>query len=223
MQTYVVIGLGRFGFATAARLFSVGNEVLAIDQDPELVQKISGSVTHAVVADARDASVLKTIGVGECDCAVVAIGEDLASSILITLALKDLGIKKVVCKAKSEIHKQALEKVGADRVVIPEREMAYKLAASLTSSDVLDFIELSEDYGIAEIAVPESWTGASIRQLDIRAKYGVNILAVRRPDGSLQVSPPPDLVFSKASVAVILGSNEQIARMQKYETGNRNK
>ena len=141
---------------------------------------MSNYVTHAIVADARDEAVLKTIGVQNCDCAIMAVGEGLASSFLITLALKSLGVPKVICKANDETHKKALEKIGADRVIIPERETATKLALNLSSSNVLDLIELSDDYGIAEFGVPGAWLGHSIRDLDIRAKYGINILAIER-------------------------------------------
>ena len=180
MKTYTVIGLGRFGSAVAKKLYELNNEVLVIDENHELIQQVSNYVTHAIVADARDEAVLKTIGVQNCDCAIMAVGEGLASSFLITLALKSLGVPKVICKANDETHKKALEKIGADRVIIPERETATKLALNLSSSNVLDLIELSDDYGIAEFGVPGAWLGHSIRDLDIRAKYGINILAIER-------------------------------------------
>lgn len=158
-KTYVVIGLGRFGTAIASRLYALGNEVLAIDTDAAKVQHAEPFVTYAVIGDARDEEVLKSLGVKNYDCAVVAIGKDLATSVIVTLNLKDLNIPVVICKATDEIQKKALEKVGADRVVVPEREMGVKLAQALTSSSVLDFIELSSDYGIAEVAVPENGSG----------------------------------------------------------------
>ncbi|MFI3313190.1 MAG: TrkA family potassium uptake protein, partial [Eubacteriales bacterium] len=165
MKTYVVIGLGRFGQAVAKKLYDLGNEVMAIDASDENVQQMANFVTHAVVGDARDETVLKALGVRNYDCAVVAIGSDLAASILITLTLKEYGVPSVICKASSELNKKALERVGADRVVIPEREMATKLAQSLARSSILDFIELSNDYGILEFAAPKNWFGKSLRQL----------------------------------------------------------
>ena len=149
MKTYVVIGLGRFGTAVAAKLQELGNEVLVIDENEEEVQKLSDLVTYAVVGDARDEEVLESLGVGNYDCGVVAIGEDLAASVLITLNLKSLGVPNVICKAKDEQQKRALEKIGADRVVIPEREMGMKLAQNLVSSSVLYFLQLSNACGIA--------------------------------------------------------------------------
>ena len=159
MKTYIVIGLGRFGTSVATRLYELGNEVLAIDAKEENIQQISDRVTHAAVGDARDEAVLRALGVRNFECAIVAIGEDLAASILITLTLKELGVPAVICKASNEAYKRALEKVGADRVVIPEREMAAKLAQNLSCSNIQDFIELSDTYGIADVAVPESWVG----------------------------------------------------------------
>ena len=144
-KTYVVIGLGRFGTAIASRLFALGNEVLAIDTDAGKVQHAEPFVTYAVIGDARDEEVLRSLGVNNYDCAVVAIGKDLATSVIVTLNLKELGIQRVICKATDEIQKKALEKVGADRVVVPEREMGFKLAQALTSSSVRVFIELSPD------------------------------------------------------------------------------
>ena len=163
-KSYVVIGMGRFGSSVAERLYELGNEVLAIDTDPDKVQRMESKVTCAVVADARDEEVLRSLGARSCDCAVVAIGSDLATCIIATLNLKDLGVPQVICKATDELRKKALEKVGADRVVIPERETGIKLAQAITSSSILDFIELSKDCGIAEIHTPESWFGKTLRE-----------------------------------------------------------
>lgn len=214
MKTYIVIGLGRFGISVAMRLYELGNEVLAIDANEENIQQIANHVTHAVVGDARDEAVLRALGVGNYDCAIVAIGGDLAASILVTLTLKELGVPAVICKASNEIYKKALEKVGADRVVIPEREMALKLAQSLASSNVLDFIELSSDYGIAEVSAPGAWIGKSIRDLNVRAKYGVTILCLKQGE-QMDILPSADDVIAPDTAVVVLGSNDQIARMQK--------
>ncbi len=214
MKTYLVIGLGRFGISVATRLCELGNEVLAIDASAEHIQQIANHVTHAVVGDARDEAVLQALGARNFDCAIVAIGGDLAASILVTLNLKELGVPAVICKASNEAYKKALERVGADRVVIPEREMALKLAQNLSSSSILDFIELSEDYGITEITAPASWVGKSIRELNVRAKYGVTVLAFKR-GGPLDVLPGADDAIEDGMVLVVLGSNEQLARMQK--------
>lgn len=214
MKSYIVIGLGRFGTSVATKLFELGNEVLAIDASEENIQQIANHVTHAVVGDARDEAVLRSLGARNFDCAIVAIGGDLAASILVTLTLKEIGVPAVVCKASSEIYKRALEKVGADRVVIPEHEMATKLAQSLACSSILDFIELSDEYGIAEVTAPQSWHGKTIRELNVRVRYGVTILAFKQGK-KLNIQPDAGEQITPDTAIIVLGSNEQIARMQK--------
>lgn len=214
MKTYVVIGMGRFGYSVACRLSQLGNEVLVIEKCQEKVQQIANSVTHAVVGDAEDPQVLRALGIRNYDCAIVAIGGDLSASVLTTLNLKELGVPMVVCKAHDENHKKVLEKIGADRVIVPERESAYKLAQGLSTANVLEYIELSQDYGITEFEIPGSWEGKSLMQLNVRAKCGVNILAVRR-DGEIQVSPNADYVFEKLDVVVALGNYKALSAVQK--------
>ena len=215
MKSYVVVGLGRFGMAVAQKLQELGNEVLIIDSNAEQVQKLSNHVTYAVVGDARDEAVLRSLGVRNFDCAIVAIGGDLAASILITLNLKELGVPQVICKAPDEIQKRALEKVGADRVIMPEREMAVKLAQNLASSSVLDYIELSSQCGIAEVKTPSAWVGKTLRELNVRAKYGVNVIALRSGEDAIKVSPGPDEPLTERDVLVILGGNDDLNRVQK--------
>lgn len=215
MKTYLVVGLGRFGTAMALKLHELGNEVMVIDGRAEEVQKLSNRVTYAVVGDARDEEVLRSLGVRNVDCAIVAIGSDLAASILVTLNLKSLGVQQVICKAPNELHKRALEKVGADRVLIPEREMAVKLAQNLTSSSVLDYTELSRDCGIAEIRTPAPWIGKNLREIDVRAKYGVTVIALRKADGDLTVFIRPNYTLEQDDVLMILGGNDDLAHVQK--------
>lgn len=215
MKNYVIIGLGRFGTAVAGKLQELGNEVMVIDESQAQVQKMADTVTHAVVADARDEDVLRNLGVGSFDCAVVAIGGDLAASILITLNLKALGVPTVICKAQNEQQKQALEKLGADRVLIPEREMGLKLAQNLTSSGILDYVELSSGSGMAELRTPKSWTGKSLMELDIRKKYGVTVAALRKADGDLTVFVDAKYPLQVTDELIIVGSNENLARVQK--------
>ena len=213
MKSYVVIGLGLFGSSAARQLCALGAEVLAIDTNSELVQQVSGDVTSAVVADARDAEVLRALGAHTCDCAIVAIGDDLAGSVLATMNLKELGIGRIVCKAHDETHRRVLEKLGADKVVIPEKEVADKLARSLTSHDVLDFIELSNDYGIVEIPTPRAWVGKNLKELNVRAKLGVNIIAIERRD-KISVSPRAEFELAKDDILVVLGDYDSLALMQ---------
>lgn len=213
MKSFVVIGLGRFGTAVATQLCDLGNEVLVIDRQPERVQAIADRVTHAVVGDATDEEVLRSLGVRNFDCAIVAIGSDLSSSTLAALSLKEQGIGTLICKAQSTAHKKILEKIGADRVVFPEREMALKLAQGLTSSSVVEYIELSDDYGIAELAVPPAWVGKTIREVNVRAKYGINILAIRTGDDML-VAPGANQVLMRDCVLVVLGRSEDLGSVE---------
>lgn len=213
MKSYVIIGLGRFGQRVSQQLCALGNEVLAIDTDAELVQQVSGCVTNAAVADAQDKDVLMALGVKECDCAVVAIGDSLAASVMATMNLQELGVPKIVCKAKDDAHRRVLEKLGADRVVIPEKEVADRLAHSLASANVLEYIELSTDYGIVEVPAPLKWIGRDLRDLNVRAKLGVNIIAVRTGHG-VKISPPADYVVSQNDVMVLLGGYDALNVVQ---------
>lgn len=215
MKTYLVVGMGRFGTAVALKLQELGNEVMVIDENEEQIQRISNDVTYAVVGDARDEDVLASLGVQNMDCAIVAIGQDLAASVLITLNLKSLGVPQVICKAQDELQKRALEKIGADRVMIPEREMGLKLAQNLTSSSVLDYVELSSDCGLAEIVTPKSWVGKSLLELDVRKKYGVTVAAFRKADGDLTVFVDINYRLKANDELVILGSNDDLAQVQK--------
>ncbi len=214
MKSYIVVGLGRFGSEAAKRLCELGCEVLAIDFKSELVQPISNEVTQAVVGDARDKEVLKALGAKSFDCAIVAIGDSLGDSVLATMNLKELGVPYVICKARDETHRQVLLKLGADRVVIPEQEQAYRLARSLSSNNVLDYIELSDACGIVEVPAPASWVGKSLKDLNVRAKLGVNIIAVKQ-GSKINVSPGADYEILPGDVMVILGESDALNAVQK--------
>ena len=214
MKSYIVIGLGRFGAEVAKRLQSFGCEVLAMDVDSRLVQQVSSEVTQAVVGDARDKEVLRALGVGDFDCGIVAIGGDFGNSVLATINLKELGVPYVVCKAHDETHRQVLNKLGADLVIIPEQENAGRLARSLSSPNVLDYIELSDEYGIIEMPAPERWQGSTLKDLNIRAKLGVNIIAVKR-SGSITVSPAANYCIAANDILVVLGDSKALKAVQK--------
>ena len=214
MKSFIVIGLGRFGTETALSLCRQGCEVLAIDSSNELIQQVSDQVTQAVVADARDKDVLRALDAKSFDCGIVAIGGSLADSVLATMNLKELGVPYIVCKAHDETHSQVLKKLGADKVVIPEKENANRLAKSLSSANVLDYIELSEDYGIIDIPMPAAWDGKSLIELNVRAKLGVNILAVKN-GSDITVSPAADFRLAKGNVLVVLGDNAALKAIQK--------
>ncbi|HBM75985.1 MAG TPA: potassium transporter Trk [Clostridiaceae bacterium] len=208
-KQFVVIGLGRFGSSVARTLYALGNDVLAIDISEAAVQEISDSVTHAVQADGTDENVLKSTGIRNFDVAVIGMGDDVQGSIMATLLVKELGVKYVVAKAQSEIHAKVLYKIGADRVVFPERDMGTRVAHNLASSNILDYIELSPDYSIAEIAAIPDWVGKSLRELNMRSKYGMNVMAIKR-NGDINISPGADDVILKDDVIVVIGGNEEL-------------
>lgn len=214
MKSYVVIGLGLFGQALARQLCALGAEVLVMDIRSDLVQQVANDVTHAVVGDAQDKEVLRALGVRNMDCAVIAIGDDLAASVLITMNLQELDVPYIVCKAHDETHRRVLEKLGVQRVVIPEQENARRLGRSLHSHNVLDYIELSEDYGILEVPAPKSWVGKTLKGLNVRAKHSVNIIAVEGEQG-VNVSPPADYEIREKDILVVLGDNYSLEAVQK--------
>ncbi len=214
MKSYLVIGLGRFGQALARQLCALGAEVLAIDVRSDLVQQVANDVTHAVVGDGQDKEVLRALGVRNFDCAIIAIGDDLAASVLVTMNLKELEVPYIVCKAHDETHRRVLEKLGVDRVVIPEQEHAQRLARSLHALTVLYDIELSEDYGILEVPAPKTWVGKTIRELNVRAKLGVNIIAVES-GSETNVAPGADYRIQAGDIMVVLGDSYALEAVQK--------
>ena len=214
MKSYIVIGLGRFGMEMAAKLYDCGEDVLAIDTDENVIDKFADRVTRAVVADARDIDVLRKLGAESFDRAVVAVGSDLAASALITMNLKPLGVPYIICKAHDDTYREILERLGADRVIIPEREMADKLSLGLTSAGIMEYIELSDEFGIVEMAPPESWYGKSIRQLDLRSAYGANVISVRQGD-ELHIPPDIDAPMDENTALVVLAAYKTIDRIKK--------
>ena len=216
MKSYVVIGLGRFGAEMALKLYECGEDVLAIDTDENIIDKMADRVTKAVAADARDLDVLRKLGVDDFDRAVVAVGSDLGASALITMNLKTLGVPFILCKAHDDTYREILEKLGADRVIIPEREMADKLAKGLTTAGVMEYIELSSEYGIVEMTPPAEWLGKTIRALELRTRYGANIIAQRRGE-DLRIPPDIDTPLDDSCVLVVLGSSKALEKLEKLE------
>ena len=213
MKSFIVIGLGRFGTALAVELSKLGNEVLAVDARPERVQAVADYVTRSGTGDARDPEVLRALGARNFDCAVVALAEDVGESALITMNLKDQGVPRVVSKANSAVHRKVLEKIGADLVVFPEQEMALRLAHNLANGDILNFIDLSDEYSMVERRVPATWVGKTILELDIRAKHHITIIAVRR-SGVMNIAPSRDFTFQEGDSMVVLGENYDIRKLE---------
>ena len=214
MNSYVVIGLGRFGTEIATRLYDCGEEVMAIDTDDLLVDRIADRVTRAVAADARNLDVLQKLGVERFDRAIVAVGSDLAASALITMNLKTLNVPYILCKARDDTYREILERLGANRVIIPEREVADKLALGLTHAGVMEYIELSSEFGIIELEPLAEWVGKTIRELELRTRYGVNVIAVREDD-AIRIPPDIDTPISQNVIMVMLGSYEMFESLKK--------
>jgi trk system potassium uptake protein TrkA len=214
MNSYILIGLGRFGAEMAAKLYECGEEVLAIDTNENIVDKIADRVTKAVAADARDLDVLQKLGAENYDRAIVAVGSDLAASAMITMNLKTLNVPYIMCKAHDDTYREILERLGADRVIIPEREVADKLALGLTHAGVMEYIELSEEYGIVEMEPIPEWIGKTIRSLEFRSRYGVNVIAMRKGD-SIKIPPDINTPIVEDDMMVILGSYEMLGKLQK--------
>lgn len=214
MRQFVVIGCGRFGASVAKTLYSLGYDVLAIDKSEERIQEISDSVTHAVQADAIDENALRTLGLRNFDVAIISIGSDIQASIMATLIAKELGIKKVIAKAQGELHGKVLYKIGADRVIFPERDMGVRVAHNLVSSNILDYIELAPDYSIVEIAVMEEWAGKTLRDLKLPTRYGINVMAIKHGK-DINISPYADDVINADDVLIVIGNNEDLRKLEK--------
>jgi trk system potassium uptake protein TrkA len=214
-KQFVIIGLGRFGGSVTKTLIELGHEVMAIDSDAKRVQEFAPLVQHIYQADSTDEQVLKELGVRNCEHAIVAIGEDIQASILTSLILKDLGIKKVTAKAVNDYHRRVLEKVGVDHVVHPERDTGIRVAHQLTSSNLIDFIELTDDFSMVEVSAFASMHGKTLKELNIRARYGCTIVAIKKPDNKVNVSPNPDDKIHNGDILIIIGGNKQI---QYFET-----
>ena len=215
MKSYVVIGLGRFGSELATRLYACGEEVMVIDTDEGLVNKIADRVTRAVAADARDPDVLKKLGVENFDRAVVAVGSELASSALIIMNLKALNMPFIICKAYDDTYKDILEKLGADKVIIPEREAADKLALGLTHAGVMEYIELSDEFGVVEMEPIPEWIGKTVRELELRSRYGVNVIAIRNDDDTIAIPPDIDSPIPGNVIMVMLGKYEMFEQLRR--------
>jgi trk system potassium uptake protein len=209
MKQVAVIGLGRFGSSVARTLAESGCEVLAVDVDEARVKAIADEVTDAVRANALDEHALRALGLRNFEVVIVAIGHEVQASILTTVLLKEMGIPKIVAKAQDELHGRVLQKVGADIVVFPERDMGVRLAHTLISRNVIDEIQLSTDYSILEMAAPHGFLGRSLKDLELRQRFGLSVLAIRRKDRII-VSPNADQVVDEGDILVTLGQPEKL-------------
>lgn len=214
IRQFVVIGLGRFGSSVARTLAQKGCNVLAVDTDEEKVQALSTEVTHAIQADGTDEETMRALGIRNFDVAIISIGADIQASILATLVAKELGAKHVVVKAVSDLHGKVLSKIGADQIVYPERDMGVRVANSLVSTNVLDYIEISPDYTIAEVIAGNKLIGHTLNELQFRDRYGVTVIAIKN-DEYINIAPKGSDVIKNGDILVVLGDNEHLERLRK--------
>jgi len=214
MKRVVVIGIGIFGFNIVKKLYENGVEVIAIDKDKDVIQDVKDYCTKAILADGLDKTLLDSIGLHEDDVVIISFGEDLAASTLITLHLKQLKIKNIIVKAPNNEHKLVLESVGATEVIIPEKEMANKVAKSLLSPNVLDYIPLTDDYLICEIAPPQFFIGKTIEELHLRSKYNINVIAIRDTLIDKIKVTKANSVIKDSEVLVVIGKSDDIDKIR---------
>ncbi len=226
-KQFAVIGLGTFGYNVAVELAKKGIQVLAIDNDEDIIHRIRPSVTQALIVDATDEKAMNDAGIADCDTVVISIGENIETSILATLITKELGVKNVIVKCTSSWHSKVAAKLGADKVVYPEFEMAKKLVDSIVTPNILEQIELSKDYNLVEVIAPKELWGKAIKNSGIRNNYGVNIIAIRRQipviddDGQSDIKeeinmvPGPDDEINQNDVLVVIGPEKSLAKLKK--------
>jgi trk system potassium uptake protein TrkA len=217
-QQFAVIGLGRFGSAMASTLAELGHEVIGIDSDPEKVRQLADVISQAVELDAIDERALKAIGIQDVDVAIVSIGENIESSLLVVMQLRELGVPRIVAKAVTPLHGRILEKIGVSRVIFPDREMAIRVAHSLVVPNVIDYIELSRDFSIVEVPAPAPFVGRTLKQLELRPRYGLTLIAIKRAEGDgpvvTNISPSADEVIKEGDILALLGSTERLTGLQ---------
>lgn len=206
--------MGRFGSALAKALYDAGAEVLAVDMDRNRADALAAQVSHVQIADCRDMTALKALDAGSFDVAVVAMSGNLEASVMITMLLKEIGVPTVIAKASSELHEKVLKQIGADRVVLPERDMGQKIAQGLTVSNMTDYFELSDRHTVAEIRMPAAWIGKTLRTLNVRAKYHVNVVAVKnRNTHTVSVTLDPDETLTEEEDVVVVGENNDLEKL----------
>lgn len=213
-KDYAVIGLGRFGGSICRELSREGKQVLAIDIDEAKVNEFKNIASHAVILDSTDEESLKEIGIHNFEHVIVAIGESLQASILTTVILTDLHVERITVKAQNDYHEKILRKLGVDRVIHPERDMGRRIAQNIISNNILDFLDLSDDYSIVEVKAGKKMIGKTLIDLDIRAKFGCNIVAIKSGE-TIDVSPSPEYVFKLDDILLVIGRDDEIHRFEK--------
>jgi len=216
MKQIIVIGCGRFGTSVAKTLSKLGHDVMVIDNDPETVRELSEYVTSAVQMDAVDEASYKTVGIKNFDVAVVTIGSNIQASIMATVIVKDMGVPIVIAKAQNEIHGKVLSRVGADKVIYPERDMGARVAYNIATPNILDIIEFSPDYSIIETVALDDWDGKSLKELKLSHTFGLTVIAIKTGE-SINISPFADDVIRKGDIVVVLGNNDNLRKIKEYK------
>lgn len=212
-KQYAVFGLGKFGSSVAVTLEKLGCEVIAVDIVEEKVQDIADQVSYAMRADLHDTGVIQSLGLRNLDGAVVAISDNMESSIMATILSKEAGIPYVLAKAQDDLHASILKKVGADAVIFPEKEMGRRVAKSLISTNFADWIELSPDYSMVETGIPAKWVGKTLRELRIRERYGFNVVGIKKGE-KVDVNVGPEKPLEEGSIMIFIGSNEMLNKFK---------
>ncbi len=213
-KQFIVVGLGRFGTAIAETLCQDGAEVLGVDRRMDVVEDLRDTLTHTVQMDAMDRDALSALGIPDFDVAFVTMGSDIRASGTIVMSLKELGAKQVIAKAQDEFHGRMLEKLGADRVLFPERDMGRRVAHNLVSGDIIDFLELSNEYSMAEIRPKPEWVGKTLMELNMRSKLGINVVAIRTGE-NLNAMPLPNTAISEEDVLLVVVKDETLAKLNR--------
>ena len=215
MKRFAVIGLGNFGFHAAKALYEDGNEVLAIDTDKGRVQSIGAHCTEAIVLNATDKEALRALGLESMDGVIVSTGTKISTSILICLYLQEIGVKKILAKALDEDHEKILKRVGASQIIHPERDMAVRISRGLSRPNILDFIPLAEEFDLVQVGPPREFIGKSLKDLNLRAKYNVHIIAIKElvPE-NFRLVPPANFVIKDSDILIMLGKTEDIKRIR---------
>lgn len=216
MKQIIVIGCGRFGTSVAKTLTRLGHDVMIVDNDPETVRELSEYVTSAVQMDAVDEASYKTVGIKNFDVAVVTIGSNIQASIMATVIVKDMGVPIVIAKAQNEIHGKVLRRVGADKVIYPERDMGVRVAYNIATPNILDIIEFSPDYSIIETVALDDWDGKSLKELKLSHTFGLTVIAIKTGE-SINISPFADDVIRKGDIVVVLGNNDNLRKIKEYK------
>lgn len=213
MKDIAVIGCGQFGSSVALTLSELGHDVLVIDENEDLIDAIADKVSHAVVADVMVEGTLKDLGIGNFDVVIIGMSTSFQASIMATIIAKDLGVPMIVAKVRDSLHGRVLKKVGADKIVIPEKDMGTRLAYTLTNKNIIEFIEVSEDYSMIELEVPKKWLNMSIFDLKVREEFGVSVVAIRTKE-EIIINPTPEIKLTQGATIIIIGKNEEINRVE---------